>query len=55
MGSKNQNAIINVNHKKELSKNETGDIFLKKNKAADTMANIFIRIIIIFISLRVIK
>lgn len=55
MGNKYQKAIIKVNHKTELSKKASGDIFLRKNNAAETMANKFTTIIIIFISRRVIK
>ncbi len=51
----NQNAIIKVNHKTELTKKAKGEIFLKKKSAADNMAKTFTSIIIVFISLRVIK
>ena len=51
----NQKAIISVNHKTELTKNASGDIFLKKKRAADKMAKTFTSMIMIFISLRVIK
>jgi hypothetical protein len=51
----NQKAIIKVNHRTELTKNASGDIFLKKKSAADKIAKIFTSIIIVFISLRVIK
>ena len=51
----NQKEIIIINHKKALIKKAKGDIFLKKNNAADTMENTFTRIIISFISLRVMK
>jgi len=49
-GIKNQNAIIIANQSTELIKKESGDIFLKKNKAADAMANTLTRIIISLIS-----
>jgi hypothetical protein len=55
MGNTNQKVIINENHSTALIRNAKGEIFLKKNNAADTMANTFTSIIITFISLRVIK
>ena len=54
-GNKNQNRIIMINHKTELIKKAKGDIFLKKNSAADRIAKTFTIIIITLISLRVIK
>ena len=55
MGKRNQKAIIIINHKKALIKKARGDIFFKKNRAADAMANTFTSIIINLISLRVMK
>jgi len=49
-GNRYQNMIISENHKIELTKNAIGDIFFIKNKTADTIANIFTKIIIAFIS-----
>ncbi len=54
-GIKNQKAIIKPNHKIELIKKAKGDIFLKKNSPAESIANTFTSIIITFISRRVIK
>lgn len=54
-GNKNQNKIIIENHKAELNKNATGEIFLKKNNAAEINANTFTKIINTFISFLLIK
>jgi hypothetical protein len=44
-----------ANHNTELMRKASGDIFLKKNNAAEVMANTFTSIIINFISLLEIK
>jgi hypothetical protein len=55
LGNKNQNNIININHRAELNRKASGDITFKKNNAADKIAYTFTNIIIILISRRLIK
>jgi hypothetical protein len=54
-GNRYQKDIMRANHNNELTKNATGDTFLKKKKEAETIANTLTRIIIALISSLLIK